>query len=170
MLLHDFGKPAMKTTDENGIDHFHGHARLSAQMASQILRRLKYDNATRIMVTTLVEYHDVQLGSTPSEIRHAIVKIGPDAFPLLFEVKRADLAAQSDYMRAEKLQHHILENGDCLDLKHLAVKGQDLIKAGVKNGADIGRILHVMLDDVLTTPSHNTREYLMSRYAVPENT
>lgn len=173
MLLHDFGKPAMKTTDENGIDHFHGHGRVSAQMASQILRRLKYDNATREMVTTLIEYHDIQLGDTRSQIRHDIVKIGQDAFPLLFEVKRADLAAQSSYMRAEKLQqvdeweqmyHRILEDGDCLDLKHLAVKGQDLIAAGVKNGRAIGRILNEMLDDVLTTPSHNTREYLMDRY------
>ena len=33
MLLHDIGKPQCRTTDENGIDHFHGHVALGAKMA-----------------------------------------------------------------------------------------------------------------------------------------
>ena len=33
MLLHDIGKPACKSTDEQGIDHFYGHPAVSAQMA-----------------------------------------------------------------------------------------------------------------------------------------
>ena len=46
MLLHDIGKPAVRTTDEKGIDHFYGHPSVSREMAVQILRRLKYDNDT----------------------------------------------------------------------------------------------------------------------------
>ena len=41
MLLHDMGKPQTKTTDEKGVDHFHGHAQVSAKLAKGILRRLK---------------------------------------------------------------------------------------------------------------------------------
>ena len=37
MLLHDIGKPACKSTDENGIDHFYGHPAVSAKLADQIL-------------------------------------------------------------------------------------------------------------------------------------
>ena len=30
MLLHDTGKPAARSTDEAGIDHFYGHGEISA--------------------------------------------------------------------------------------------------------------------------------------------
>ena len=33
MLLHDIGKPACKSTDEAGVDHFYGHPEVSAQLA-----------------------------------------------------------------------------------------------------------------------------------------
>ena len=59
MLMHDMGKPSCKTTDEQGIDHFYGHQEVSAQMANDILRRLKSDNETRRSVSKLVRYHDL---------------------------------------------------------------------------------------------------------------
>lgn len=170
MLLHDIAKPLVKTTDEEGTDHFHGHVELSADMADKILRRLKYDNDTIHKVVTLVAWHDRMLGNTPAELRHSIADIGTDLFPLLLEVKRADVAAQSDYLRREKYERidswqrefeKILRDGDCLSLKDLAVSGKDLIAAGVKPGRHIGDILGAMLEDVLDEPSHNSREYLM---------
>jgi len=50
-----------------------------------------------------------------------------------------------------------------LTLKDLAVKGQDLIDAGVRPGPEVGATLQRLLDDVLDDPAHNTREYLLSR-------
>ena len=41
MLFHDTGKPACKTTDEEGIDHFYGHPTVSEQLAKAALERLK---------------------------------------------------------------------------------------------------------------------------------
>ena len=46
MLLHDIGKPVVRTTDENGRDHFKIHAPEGEKMAKGILRRLKFDNDT----------------------------------------------------------------------------------------------------------------------------
>ena len=46
MLLHDMGKPKMKTTDENGRDHFKGHGEESERIANEVLHRLKMDNDT----------------------------------------------------------------------------------------------------------------------------
>ena len=45
-LFHDFGKPQTHTTDADGIDHFHGHAKISAELANDIMHRLKFDNDT----------------------------------------------------------------------------------------------------------------------------
>ena len=50
-----------------------------------------------------------------------------------------------------------------LTLKDLAVKGDDLITAGVRPGPDVGEALVRLLDEVLEDPARNTKEYLLSR-------
>ena len=44
LLFHDMGKAKTRTTDQDGVDHFHGHSEVSAELARTILRRLKFDN------------------------------------------------------------------------------------------------------------------------------
>ena len=57
----------------------------------------------------------------------------------------------------------VLATNPPLRLKDLAVKGDDLIAAGVRPGPDVGEALTRLLDDVLEDPSRNTKEYLLSR-------
>lgn len=173
LLLHDIAKPQVKTTDENGIDHFHGHAARSAALADRILRDLKYDNQTREAAVRLIAWHDRNLGDSLPEIRKSISELGEEWFLPLLEVKTSDVEAQSDYQRDEKLGkieywrnafEEIRCAGDCLSLKNLAVSGKDLIAAGAAPGREIGRILHEMLEEVLREPAHNTREYLLEKW------
>lgn len=173
LLLHDIAKPQVKTTDENGIDHFHGHAARSAALADRILRDLKYDNQTREAAVRLIAWHDRNLGDSLPEIRKSISELGEEWFLPLLEVKTSDVEAQSDYQRDEKLGkieywrnafEEIRCAGDCLSLKDLAVSGKDLIAAGAAPGKEIGRILHEMLEEVLREPAHNTREYLLEKW------
>jgi tRNA nucleotidyltransferase (CCA-adding enzyme) len=176
MLMHDFGKPACRTTDEKGIDHFYGHPAVSADMADNILRRLKYDNDTRKSVVKLTREHDRCVRLTEPGIRKAVIEIGEDLFPLWLEVKEADTLAQSLYRRQEKMDYlekirtvygRILERGDCISLKDLAVTGNDLIAAGVPKGKEIGGLLRKMFQDVVDVPSHNDRDYLLKKYLPP---
>ena len=46
--------------------------------------------------------------------------------------------------------------------KTLAVKGKDLIDAGVKPGPQMGEILNQMLERVLDDPDLNTKEALLA--------
>ena len=170
-LLHDIGKPGMKRTDKKGHDHFQGHPQLSDVMADNILRRLKYDNDTIKKVCMLVRYHDERPALNPRSIRRCMREMNLD-FDDLFELKRADIAGQSDFMREEKLAavdkfeklyHENLEAGNCTDKKQLAVNGGDLIKAGVDKGPEMGRVMEKLLDDVIDEPSANTKETLLSR-------
>lgn len=170
-LLHDIGKPGMKRTDKKGHDHFQGHPQLSDVMADNILRRLKYDNDTIKKVCMLVRYHDERPALNPRSIRRCMREMNLD-FDDLFELKRADIAGQSDFMREEKLAavdkfeklyHENLESGNCTDKKQLAVNGGDLIKAGVDKGPEMGRVMEKLLDDVIDEPSANTKETLLSR-------
>lgn len=171
MLFHDLGKPETQTVDENGIDHFHGHALISEQIARTALRRLKFDNDTTDKVTRLVKLHDYKPDLTPRSIRRAIRKVGEDIFPQWLAVQRADVAAQSDYQREEKneriarieaIYQKILEEKNCVSLKTLAVTGRDLMDAGIAPGKEIGVILNELLELVLDSPELNTKEYLMS--------
>ena len=173
MLLHDFGKPGTRTTDERGIDHFRGHPEESYRIAKTILRRLKYDNDTYRKVTTLVRYHDLRMRLTEPAVRKAIVRVGEDLFPLYLEIQHADTMAQSLFQRDDKLAYtaelrriynRIMFRGDCLNLKDLAVNGSDIIAAGVRPGREVGSILAQMLEDVLNVPEHNDKGYLMGRY------
>ena len=173
MLFHDVAKPPCKTTDGNGVDHFMGHPENGAEMTRKILRRLKFDNATLQRVVALVKIHDNKPSLRPVRIRKAIVQDGLEQYPNLFVVKRADIRAQSDYQREEKLAYvdsyeavyeQILKNGDCLSLKEMAVKGEDLIAWGMKPGKEIGAVLNQMFQEVLEHPEHNNEEYLKKRF------
>ncbi len=173
MLLHDFGKPAARTTDSRGIDHFWGHPEISEKISRDILRRLRYDNRTRDRVLKLVLCHDDILRLTEAGIRRYMVKIGPDLFPLLLQVKAADIRAQSMYMRAQKesillragiLYERVARRGDCVRMADLAVKGEDLIRAGMEPGPRMGEVLKAMFEEVLENPRHNTRSWLLERF------
>ena len=171
MLLHDVAKPLCLTTDEEGIDHFHGHAQKGEKEAARVLKRLRYDNHTIELVCRLVKWHDVSVACEKKAVRRAASRMGKDLFPLILEVKAADLSAQSGYRRAEKekwleklrsLYEEIEREGDCLTLKDLAVTGKDLMEAGMKPGPGLGRTLQMLLETVLEDPEKNTKEYLLS--------
>lgn len=171
MLLHDIGKPQTITVDEQGISHFHGHPAVSEKMARNILKRLKFDNYTVYMVTNLVRFHDYDVEPQEKYVRRAIMKIGEDIFPLLFDVKEADMRAQSLYFREEKEErlravHQVYEKvitgKQCVSLKDLAITGKDLIEeAGMQPGPKIGEVLGRLLDIVIEEPAQNNREILL---------
>ena len=63
----------------------------------------------------------------------------------------------------EKLYQGILEAGQCLSLKELAVTGRDLISAGQRPGPELGKVLNRLLELVLEHPEYNTKEILLER-------
>lgn len=173
MLFHDLGKPQTKTVDENGTDHFRGHAAVSEKLAEEILRRLKFDNDTIRQVTRLVHYHDYGNGVFPTDtiVRRALNRIGEELFPLFLQVRQADLKAQSLYQREQKQANldawkrkyeEICRRKDCVSLKTLAVTGRDLIESGMEPGKEVGETLNKMLQVVLEDPKKNQKEILLS--------
>ena len=173
VLFHDVAKPACRAVDHSGTDHFDRHPDVGADMTRGILRRLKFDNETIRRVTALVRIHDDRPQLSAGAVRHQINRAGLSSYPDFFAVKRADILAQSMYRRKEKiakidlhekLYRQILRDGDCLCVQDLAVNGRDLIEAGMRPGPEIGALLNRMLDDVLDTPEHNDREYLLRTY------
>lgn len=178
MLFHDMGKPAFKTMDETGRAHFKKHAIGSEAITKEVLRRLKFDNETLHKVSRLVYYHDYRMSATAKNVRRAMNKIGEDIFPYYMEVRRADVLAQSTYKRDGKIQNlddieriygEIVAAGQCVSLKELAVNGQDLIRAGMKPGKEIGEKLRELLEIVIENPERNTKEELLKQLGTGKN-
>ncbi len=170
MLLHDIGKPACKSTDENGIDHFYGHPAVSAKLADEMLRALKFDNKTRERVVLLVERHDVQIPPKGQVIRRWLNRLGPEAFSQLLEVKRADNMGQAPEKVRNRLAEldvinskaeQILAEGQCFTLKDLTVNGRDVIAAGIEPGPKVGQVLSELLEQVLSRNVPNERSALL---------
>lgn len=169
MLFHDMGKPAMRTTDENGRDHFKGHALVSEEIARRVMRRLKFDNDTVKKVTRLVCYHDYRVEPTEKNVRRAMNRIGVDLFPYYLAVRMADAKAQSPYMRREKIENIVamrelyqeaLRKEECVTLRQLAVSGRDLMDMGMKPGRELGSMLAELLEYVIDDPERNRKEIL----------
>lgn len=173
MLFHDFGKPKAKTTDPNtGRNHFKMHPEYSAEIATEIMHRLKLDNDTIANVKELVRYHDLRPKLSYSRIRRLIVSVGVDRMEMNLKMRVADTLSQSEYEREDKLKYineleakyrEIIDNKDCLSLKELSITGKDLIMAGVKPGPGLGDILNTLFDEVIDDPTRNNREYLLKR-------
>ena len=171
LLLHDLGKPACATTDERGISHFYGHPQRSAEMARDIFRRLRADRAATEAVCTLVTHHDAGAPVTRRGVRRQIHKFGPELLRKLLEVKRCDTLAHAqvpkcisryeDILAFARLTEQVLEEESCFQVSDLAVKGSDLLSMNLAPGPQIGRILTLLLEDVLEERCKNEKAALL---------
>lgn len=170
MLLHDIGKPNTFTVDDKGTGHFYGHARVSTAMADAILRRLRFDNATRERIVTLVDWHDRDVPRTEKGLRRALHHLGEEGVRQLIAVKRADNDAQhpdyrgraSEIDKAEAILSQVLAAQDCFSLRQLAVNGHDMAALGL-SGPAIGAMLNALLDAVVDGTLPNERSALLKR-------
>ena len=170
MLFHDIGKPQTLTVDADGTTHYKRHPYEGEKITRKVMRRLKFDNDTTDKVTKLVLYHDYDIAPTEAGVRRAMNRMGEDIFSMIFTVRRADIGAQSDYMREEKLAkvayieklyQNILSRKDAVTLKDLAISGRDLLAEGMPAGRQIGETLAALLEKVLDDPDLNRREILL---------
>ncbi len=170
MLIHDFGKPVVKKTD-GGRDIFYRHPEVSAVMARDILKRLKFDNYTLEHVYRLVKWHGLKYYPTEKSVRRALNRIGADIFEDFIRVQRADVSAKNPAVVPEKLRlldekekiyRQIIERGDCFEVRTLAVGGKDLIQAGIEPGPLLGAVLERLVERVIDDPELNTKERLIA--------
>lgn len=134
--------------------------------ADNILRSLKFDNATIRICNQMFKYKDESLRDCEPDLRHSIVKIGKDIFGEYYLPYRMTLAADNtalaDELRnIEAAYETVIRRGDCLSIGELAVNGNDVRALGFSEGKQIGNILNELFELVLTDCSKNSREYLL---------
>lgn len=170
VFFHDIGKPHCYQDGEDGIRHFKGHGKVSADITDEIMKRLRFDNDTREKVVQLIYYHDATFEVGEKYVKRWLNKIGEEQFRRLFNVRRADIKAQAYTEQESRLQkidnieyilEEVLQKDECFSLKDLAVNGKDLITIGYKPGKEIGEVLNNLLDSVISGEYINEKEKLL---------
>lgn len=171
MLLHDIGKPQRFTLGEDGEGHFYGHAAVSADIAEDILRRLKCSNALRERVCTIVRYHDVPLSDTDKSVRRLIRKYGLETVRDIClahicddSAKTPECAGRCGEWCAVLSRAEALAPSCCLTLKDLAVDGKAL-SGLMEPSPEMGKALKFLLDEVINGNFPNEREFLLKEAA-----
>ena len=170
VFFHDIGKPHSYQDGEDGIRHFKGHGRVSAEITDNIMKRLRFDNETRNNVVELVYYHDATFELGKKYVKRWLNKIGEEQFRRLLEVRKADILGQKpDYEQSridkvdsiEKFLEEVLQEDECFSLKDLAVNGKDLMSVGYKAGKELGNTLNEILQLVIDGECPNEKEKLL---------
>ena len=170
VFFHDFGKPHSYQDGEDGIRHFKGHGKVSAEITDNIMKRLRFDNETRNNVVELVYYHDATFEVGKKYVKRWLNKIGKEQFRRLLEVRKADILGQKptfEQSRIDKVDNieeileEVLQEDECFSLKDLAVNGKDLMDIGYKSGRQLGAALQGLLDCVIGEEVNNNKEELL---------
>ena len=169
LLFHDIAKPICYSL-ENGVGHFFGHQQAGAEIAGKVLSRLKYDNDTVSAVKKLVLHHDSEILPESRNVKRWLNRIGETGLRQLVEVKRADIMAQAERYRQERLDilkdvsgtiDEVIEQRQCFSLKDLAVTGREMMEIGIPPGPQIGKMLKLLVDMVIDEQVDNSKEELM---------
>jgi tRNA nucleotidyltransferase/poly(A) polymerase len=166
-LLHDLGKA---TTLADG--HFIGHDRVGAELAADVLLRLRMPGWEAAEVIHAVRHHMYAYESdwTDAAVRRFIRRLEPIGTSLLFALRRADNAASGvgaggDANQAElerRIADELERQPDLLLGNRLAIDGHDLQRElGMEPGPRIGVVLDRLMERVLDDPSLNDRPTLL---------
>ncbi|HEY0868045.1 MAG TPA: HD domain-containing protein [Fimbriimonas sp.] len=156
-LLHDVGKPPTRFVDADGNVRFFGHETVGADIAREVLGRLKFPGKEIDLVVRLVRNH-MRLGSspffTPAAARRLLRDFEGDVERLL-ELVEADAASLRPGVRAldlSQIRDQIERVAKETPVKTLQspLSGQEIMEiAQVEPGPEVGRLKSILTEAVL---------------------
>lgn len=143
ILMHDIGKKAAQTFDEDGVPHFYGHEAVGGDMCRNILARYDFDEESirrvELAVRTHMSFTNLKLMRKKKQFR----LLEQEDFDLHLELHRLDCICSNGI-----LENYLL----LLDLKREAalnppppppfITGKDLLALGLIPGPVFSKILN----------------------------
>ena len=165
-LLHDIAKPIVQTFDEEGIAHYKTHEIVGADMARDILTRMKLpvkliDTVVEIIKKHMVLYKDI----TDKKFNKLLSEMSYNNLWRLIEHCIADNSSKNDEVVSTENDLHerlkrAVEKQMQVTVNDLAVNGKDLIELGF-TGKEIGEIKKELLDKYLSEEIQNNKEEML---------
>ena len=168
MLFHDIAKPFTFTKDEKGLGHFYDHQIKSAEIARNILNRLKFNKRQIQKITKLIEYHDYKLPDKPEQLKIFLAKFGPDNIDDLMKVKKANYYGKNPAFVSElskinaeqEVIQQILKKKSFIKRSEIKISGRELLEAGIKQES-IGNALEKIYQKIINGELKNHHEKLI---------
>ena len=172
-LFHDIGKPDSYTTDEEGYGHFYKHPEVSEKITDVILRTdLKLTAKESEKIKILVKYHDIDFSIKKRSVKRILNRVGEENFSSWLILKQADIDDHiipegsryiKDISELKTIYEQIKAEQECFSLKDLEINGRDLIsELKLKPGRHIGKILNILLEEVINEDISNTKDKLLN--------
>ena len=165
-LLHDIAKPVVQTFDEKGIAHYKTHEIVGADMARDILTRMKLpvkliNTVVEIIKKHMILYKDV----TDKKFNKLLSEMGYNNLWRLIEHSIADNSSKNNEVVSTENDLHerlkrAVEKQMQVTVNDLAVNGKDLIELGF-TGKEVGEIKKELLDKYLSEEIQNNKEEMM---------
>jgi tRNA nucleotidyltransferase (CCA-adding enzyme) len=172
-LLHDVGKPRTKDGP-----HFYRHELVGADLARDMLSRLRFSGETVETVEQLVRQHmyvaDPELSD--AALRRFVRRVGPQRLERQFALRAGDIAGSGLPKRDdsnERFQERIsaeVARRPAFSVADLAIGGDDVIAAmiaralapvGYRGDGRVGAALHWLFEQVTDEPGRNDRDSLL---------
>ncbi len=168
-LFHDIAKPRVREKIK-GEWHFYGHEKASAELALEIMERLRFSKDMIKRTTALIRHHIIDYNSkwTDGAIRRLIRRVGKDQVSDLLTFRKADILAHGlhDHMLdlLAELQNRVeglTKNPVVTKTRDLAIDGRAVMNIlGLSPGDEVGNALNILVDKVTDNPQLNTEEHL----------
>lgn len=169
-LFHDVGKPTTRTMGEDSQYHFYGHEDVSAKMANDAMRRLRFGNDEIEAVKDLCLMHMRPVGYTPKwsdgTVRRFVRGAGGSMAKLL-ALARADLASGAMPERSHldelvaRVEQVRVEEPERLSFHP---DGTDIMREmGLQAGVAVGKVKKELEDLILEGTLKPSREAVLER-------
>jgi putative nucleotidyltransferase with HDIG domain len=172
-LMHDIGKPPVKSVDSEENIHFYEHEVEGATLAYEWMRKYRFSNEQTEYVSKLCRYHQWRFHDTTKDktVRKWIQKVGKNTWEDLFTLRCADRKGNVTKKHLPMLTNKMLDlynkAKEIVDSKQplfkedLAIDGNDIKGLGIKPGPKYKEMFSNILAVVTEDPSKNTKKYLL---------
>jgi tRNA nucleotidyltransferase (CCA-adding enzyme) len=172
-LLHDVAKPDKKYFNEGKQDYvFYDHQFKSADVAERIMKRLRFPTKEITQAKVLIREHmfNVTPEMTPKAVRRLMRRVGTRNLRPFLRLRIADRRGnrlnkpglEPHFRRLVGMIREIERSEECLEVRDLAIGGEDLKQLGLTPGPVFTEILNHLLEQVLDDPVRNNRETLLA--------
>ena len=182
-FLHDVGKPATRSLDEEGRIHFFGHEGKGAAMAAAILRRLRFSAGEVRLVRTIIAHHmrPMQMARQEAITKRATYRffrdMGEAGVDTLLVCLADHLATWGPHLRASRWERRVELVASLLEDYYLRrrevisppklLNGRDLMRElGLEEGPRIGQLLEAVREAQVEGKVRTREEALASARAV----
>lgn len=163
VLLHDIGKKATRFVDDQGRARFNGHEHVGADMAREILQRLRFSNEKIDAISTCVANHMAFKDAMNMRVSKLKKMLARPTFLEELELHRIDCKCSHGDQEIHDFLKQKLEEFSTEEIRPKPfITGRDLLDMGMPSGPDMGKLLDTLEEEQLEN-SLTSREQALER-------